>query len=98
MPGARSFIMCEYLDMTPISTAGTDIDEVLVLRGKRLASNKRSQYSTALGRRRHRDEYIAGLDATPVRLAVVERFVEHLEGLINHTDPDEDDAVTRGYF
>lgn len=98
MPGARSFIVCEYLDMTPISTAGTDIDEVLVLRGKRLASNKRARYSTARGREEHRTEYLEYLESTPVRVSVVERFVEHLDGLINHKDPDEEDAVARGYF
>ena len=98
MPAARYFIVCEYLDMTPISTAGTDIAEVLVLRGKRLASNIRSQYSTVAGRARHRDAYIQILDRTPVREEVVLRFVSHLESLINHTDPDEDDAVARGYF
>lgn len=98
MPGARYYIVCEYLDMTPISTAGTDIDEVLVLRGKRLASNIRAQYSTVAGRARHRVEYLESLDRTPVRAEVLLRFVAHLESLINHTDPDEDDAVTRGYF
>jgi len=98
LPGARYFIVCEYLDMTPISTAGTDIDEVLVLRGKRLASNKRARYSTAAGRRTHREEYLDALAATPVRESVVARFVSHLEGLLTHTDPDADDAVARGYF
>ncbi|MGO1050924.1 Bpu10I family restriction endonuclease [Crossiella sp. CA198] len=98
MPGSRYYIICEYLDMTPISTAGTDVDEVLVLRGKRLASNKRARYSTANGRRAHRDEYLDLLNRSPVRLSVVERFVEHLEGLINHSDPEEDDVVSRGYF
>lgn len=98
MPGSRYFVVCEYLDMTPISTAGTDIDEVLVLRGKRLASNKRSRYSTVRGRAQHRQEYLDWLDKTPVRLGVIERFVEHLDGLINHVDPDEDDAVARGFF
>lgn len=98
MPGARYYIMCEYLDMTPISTAGTDIAEVLVLRGKRLASNIRDKYSTVAGRSKHRQEYIESLDRSPIRDEVVLRFVSHLESLINHTDPDEDDAVLRGYF
>jgi len=98
MPGARYYLICEYLDMTPISTSGTDIDEVLILRGKRLASNKRSAYSSADNRVRLRDEYVAYLDANPIRVDIVLRFVEHLRSLFQHKDPDENDAVLKGYF
>lgn len=39
-PGARYYLLCEWLDMTPISTVTTAIDEVIILRrAKRLASN-----------------------------------------------------------
>lgn len=30
--GAKYLLLCEWLDMTPISTAGTDVDEVLIRR------------------------------------------------------------------
>lgn len=98
MPGSKYYLVCEYLDMTPISSAGTDIDEVLILRGKRLASNKRARYSTAAGRRNHKQEYLEYLDANPIRVDVVLRFVEHLSALIDHHDPIEKDALLRGYF
>ena len=53
-PGSHYFLICEYLDMTPISSAGTDIDEVLVLRGRRIGSQNRKNYSNAEYRRTHR--------------------------------------------
>lgn len=98
IPGSRYYLICDYLDMTPISTAGTDIDEVLILRGKRLSSNKRSAYAVASNRRRLRDEYVDYLDQNPTRADVVLRFVNHLRSLFNHSDPDENDAVAKGYF
>ena len=50
--GARYYLLAEWLDMSPLSTAPTDIDEVLLLRqAKRVNSNVRSQYATAAGRK-----------------------------------------------
>jgi hypothetical protein len=47
VPGARYILLCEFLDMTPITTKLTSIDEVIVLRkAKRLASNIRAEFST----------------------------------------------------
>lgn len=98
MPAAKYYLICEYLDMTPISSAGTDIDEVLVLRGKRLASNKRSSYSESAKRQQKRSEYEAFLDDNPVHEHVVLRFVDHLRSLLTHRDPEESDVLVRGYF
>ncbi|MBV9857943.1 MAG: Bpu10I family restriction endonuclease [Streptosporangiaceae bacterium] len=98
VPAARYYLICEYLDMTPISSAGTDIDEVLILRGKRLASNVRSRYSTSAGRVRLRGEYINYLDRNPIREDVILRFVEHLRSLLTRRDPLESDVLERGYF
>lgn len=98
MPGARYYLICEFLDMTPISSAGTDIDEVLILRGKRLASNIRAHYSTSSNRKQLRGEYIAFLDRNPVREDVILRFVEHLRSILTSRDPGEGDVLERGYF
>jgi hypothetical protein len=47
VPGSRYILLCEFLDMTPITTKLTSIDEVIVLRkAKRLVSNVRAQFST----------------------------------------------------
>ncbi|MCF2434587.1 Bpu10I family restriction endonuclease [Streptomyces thinghirensis] len=81
VPAARYYLICEYLDMTPISTAGTDIDEVLILRGKRLGSHKRKAYSSATNRKRLRSEYVDYIEANPIRYDVVQRFVDHLKSL-----------------
>lgn len=32
VPGAKYYLLCDFLDMTPISTATTDIDEILITR------------------------------------------------------------------
>ena len=49
VPGAKVLLLCEFLDMTPISTRLTPIDEVIVMRrAKRLAS----KYVPARRRRR----------------------------------------------
>ena len=50
--GAKYYLLCEWLDMTPQSTAATDIDEVIILRkAKRLSSNVRSAFGKYAGRR-----------------------------------------------
>lgn len=98
VPGSRYFLICEWLDMTPISTAGTDIDAVLILRGKRLGSNHRANFATHAGRLERRDWYAAFLDANPVREQVLARFVEMVRGLLTGADLVEDDVLQRGYF
>ena len=35
VPGAKYFLLCEWLDMTPTSSAPTDIEEVIILRKAR---------------------------------------------------------------
>ncbi|MFH9088091.1 Bpu10I family restriction endonuclease [Streptomyces sp. NPDC017673] len=98
VPAARYYLICEYLDMTPISTAGTDIDEVLILRGKRLGSHKRKEYSAAAKRKKLRSEYLDFIEGNPIRYDVVQRFVDHLRSLFEAKDPNEEDVVAKGYF
>ena len=53
--GAKYYLLCDFLDMTPISTATTDIDEILIVRkAKRISSNIRKEFSTYLGRQKNR--------------------------------------------
>lgn len=98
VPGSRWFLLCEWLDMTPISTRATDIDEVIILRGKRLASNVRSRFSSSESRKSERDWYEEFLRANPVRVNSVLRFVNHMRGLFDTVTPEEDDVVGKGYF
>ncbi len=100
VPGARYVLLCEYLDMTPITTKLTSIDEVIVLRRtKRLASNVRSNFSTAQGRQRARQAYKNFLYDNPLHLGCFERFLHHLnECFPEEGEDDADTVLTRGYF
>ena len=97
-PGSHYFLICEYLDMTPISSAGTDITEVLVLRAKRTGSQNRRQYSDPKYRKQNRASHLAALRARPVRLAVVQRFVDRVREILRDQDADLTNAVERGWF
>jgi hypothetical protein len=98
VPSSRYFLLCEFLDMTPISTSGTDINEVLILRGKRMSSNIRKDFSSFENRKNSRNSYLEFYDANPVRTEVIQRFVNHLSEVFNDSDPDENDVVVKGYF
>ncbi|NUQ64218.1 MAG: Bpu10I family restriction endonuclease [Pirellulales bacterium] len=99
VPGAKYLLLCEWLDMTPISTAGTDVDEVLILRkAKRLGSQVRSAFATRAGRVSKRQEYAAHLSKHPFSSEVFERFLSHVRALLENRVPDEGDALSRGYF
>ena len=96
-PGSKYFLICEYLDMTPISSSGTDIEEVLILRGKRTQSGKRKNYAKAEYRKLNRSEFAQKLSANPVRESVVLRFVEHIRKALE-SDNNLSNSVERGYF
>ncbi len=97
--GARYYLLCEWLDMTPQSTAPTDIDEIIIMRkAKRMNSNVRSQYSTAAGRQRTRANYVQFLQTNPFRLEMFQRLIRHIEELILNEQPVEQSVLDTGYF
>ncbi|MEZ4588061.1 MAG: Bpu10I family restriction endonuclease [Gemmatimonadales bacterium] len=96
--GAKYFVLCEWLDMTPLSTAATDIDEVLILRGKRMSSNIRKDFDTAVKRQARLEEYRAFLAGSPARSVVFERLVAHVRQIFANEVPVENDVLNRGYF
>jgi Bpu10I restriction endonuclease len=100
VPGSRYILLCEFLDMTPITTKLTSIDEVIVLRrAKRLASNIRAEFSTAQGRRKARRIFEAYLMKHPLQRDCFERFIWHLNECFPQTEEDAEDVVLgRGYF
>ena len=52
VPGARYFLLCEWLDMLPINTNTTAIDEILILRrAKRLPFRRASSIRFRRGKR-----------------------------------------------
>jgi Bpu10I restriction endonuclease len=99
VPGARYYLRCEWLDMTPVSAATTDIDEVLILRmAKRLGSNVRQNFSEAAKRREIRNEYVKFLTDNPFRPDIFARFVGHVRSLVSDKPPEEQTVLKQGYF
>jgi hypothetical protein len=97
VPGAQYFLLCEWLDMTPISTTTTAIDEIIILRrAKRLPSNVRAQFNTAAGRRENRKVFAEYLEANPLSAEIFSRFLDYVRRLIS--DYSEEDVLARGYF
>ena len=99
LPSSRYFLLCEWLDMTPISTAVTAIEEVIVLRkAKRMSANVRSNFATASGRAQKRDIFEQHLDEHPFSPDAFRRFLSHVERLLSAGDDDEQQALERGWF
>jgi hypothetical protein len=99
VPGAKYYLLCEWLDMTPVSTIPTDIDEVLILRkAKRISSNIRGAFNTNLSRIDKREWYREFLLSHPFSLDVFDRFIGHIDNLINNEDPLEEDVLNEGFF
>ena len=99
VPGAIYFLMAEWLDMIPLSTAQTDIEEVLLLRGaKRLGSNERRNFSSSVGRTNKRQLYVEHLSQHPLRCDVFQRWVAHIQSLFVDDAPEEQDVLKQGYF
>lgn len=99
VPGAKYFLICEWLDMTPLSTAPTDIDEVILLRkGKRLNSNVRKKFDTSAKRKKCRNEYVNYLMKYPLLPERFLRFINHIQKLLKNEDLVEEGVLERGYF
>lgn len=96
VPSARYFLICDWLDMTPISTSTTAIDEILILRGKRLSSNVRKDFNTSQKRRQLRQMYSDFLHSNPYRVHLFQRLIDHIIQLVR--DNDENEVLARGYF
>ena len=97
IPGAAYYLLCEWLDMTPISASTTAIDEIIILRkAKRLPSNVRGQFNTVAGRRQNRGVFTDYLEAHPFSMETFSRFLDYIRKLVS--DDTEDAALKRGYF
>ncbi len=99
IPSAKYYLLCEWLDMTPISSSISAIDEIIILRKyKRLSSNIRSAFSTVEGRRKNRALFVGYLTDHPFAYDTFLRFILHIGRLIKNDNLDEDDVFNRGYF
>ena len=99
LPNSRYFLLCEWLDMTPISTAVTAIEEVIVLRrARRLPANVRRSFSTATGRVENRQAFKQYLVEHPLAPEAFRRFLSHLKRLFGDGYENEQDVLNRGWF
>ncbi len=100
VPGSVYVLLCEFLDMPPITSKLTSIDEVIVLRkAKRQPSNVRADYGTAAGRRGARQRYANFLAAHPFHDDSFERLLHHLNACFPEgEDLSEAAILARGYF
>lgn len=97
--GAKYYLLCDWLDMTPISTTTTDIDEILLVRkAKRINSNVRKSYSTFAGRQEGRKWYTEYLRNHPYAPDVFQRFVNHIISQMKNEDLIEESVLDVGYF
>lgn len=97
--GAKYYLLCDYLDMTPISTTTTDIDEILITRkAKRISSNIRKDYATYEGRQRRRTAYVDYLKKNPYSSEVFQRFINHILSQMQNEDLIEESVLDIGYF
>ncbi|MBF0606261.1 MAG: Bpu10I family restriction endonuclease [Magnetococcales bacterium] len=97
VPSAKYFLLCEWLDMTPISSNTTAIDEIIILRkAKRISSSIRQNFNTYDKRQQQRDYFINYLKINPFSEEAFDRFISHVEGVVKETN--EDEILKRGYF
>lgn len=97
VPGANYYLLCEWLDMTPISASATAIDEIIILRkSRRLSSNVRARFHTKDGRRQNRAMFVEYLESHPFSAETFVRFLDHIRKMIG--DEDEKNVLARGYF
>lgn len=93
-------LLCEWLDMPPIDTRVTDIDEVIILRrARRLGSQVRAQFSSLEGRRAARDQFERHLTDNPLSVPSFQRLIEKLNSSFpEDRGIDEGNVLHRGYF
>ncbi|MBU7586732.1 MAG: Bpu10I family restriction endonuclease [Nostoc sp. TH1S01] len=99
VPGSLYFLICEFLDMTPVSTVSTQIDDVLIVRKtKRMSANIRQEYRTPQERQLHRQDYVDFLDSSKYYSDVFQRMIDKIQALIDDTNPSIENVLEQGYF
>ena len=99
VPSSLYFLVCEYLDMTPVSVSSTHIDDVLVVRkAKRLPSSVRQEYRNSAARSDRRNAYVEFLKASPWSPDVFERMIRRIQQGLDDEAPEADQVLERGHF
>jgi DNA modification methylase len=99
VPSSLYFLVCEFLDMTPVSIISTHIDDVLIVRkAKRMSSNVRQEYRSAKERQKHRTEYVEFLESAKYYADVFQRMIDKIQRMITDTAPELETVLKKGYF
>jgi len=99
VPSSLYFLVCEFLDMTPVSITSTHIDDFLIVRkAKRMSSNIRQEYRNAKERQDHREEYVRFLESSKYYADVFQRMINKIQRVIDERDPEIESVLKKGYF
>lgn len=99
VPGSLYFLVCEFLDMTPVSILSTNIDDVLIVRkSKRMPARIRQEYKTPEARKKFRQEYANFLDSSQYYPDVFKRMVNKIQSVIDDINPSLDQVLSQGHF
>jgi hypothetical protein len=97
VPTAKYLLLCEWLDMTPINSSTTAIDEIIILRkAKRISSSERQNFSSSNERVIKLDAYKDFINSHPYMVDTFTRFIGHINELLD--DTEENEILNRGYF
>jgi hypothetical protein len=98
IPGAKYFLICDWLDMIPINTKNTPVDEVMILRHKRILPEKRHRFGSYTGRQEDRDWYVEYNHKYPYKAKVFQRLIDYIRTLLSDNELKEDTVLEQGYF
>ena len=99
VPSALYFLVCEFLDMSPVPIAATHIDDVLIVRkAKRMSANERQQYKSAAQRENLRASFLEFLEASRFSTDVFQRMIDTIQVKIDEFSTSTDEVLERGYF
>lgn len=99
VPNSLYFLVCEFLDMTPVSLTSTLIDDVLIVRKtKRMAASIRQRFKTTEARQQHRQSYTEYLNNSRYYVDVFQRMVDKIQARVDEADPDPNTVLFQGHF
>lgn len=99
VPSSLYFLVCEFLDMTPVSITSTQIDDVLIVRKcRRMSANIRQEYKTPESRKQYRQEYANFIDTSKYYPDVFQRMIDKIQTVVDDTAPGVGQVLERGHF
>lgn len=99
VPSSLYFLVCEFLDMTPVSITPTHIDDVLIVRkAKRMSSNVRQEYRSTKERQENRAEYVQFVESAKYYADVFQRMIDKVQRVIDDANPELDTVLKQGHF